>query len=262
MKKKLVILSDYGLDDACATAYILENRNNFSGIDIVAIGGNTSAKNSLDNIKKLLQNYVKENGENATDGIRLIETTALRQQVCTLPSIHGIDGMGDLFADIVQSPVPMVSFEQFLDELVAKDIILFSVGPCTITKIILDKIGECELVIMAGVIDEVPNFRDMEFNQGLDAAAYDYCVGFKHVIATLDSCRKPCFNLAGKRIKGKSLLAKLVNRAEEFAEARHPDNCYIYDYVAAKYLIEPQLFNIVVKTDKWGNTLSNLEPKE
>lgn len=258
MKKRLVILSDYGLDDACATAFLLLHTAEFDGIDIVAIGGNTSSENSLRNAKKLLVAYANENNLNCISNVRLIDSCKISQPVCTLPSIHGIDGMGDLLTDVSPLPVQLLQFDEWLNGITAEQIILFSVGPCTITKLILQKIGACQLVIMAGVINDVPNYNGYEFNQGLDVEAFDFCVKYPHVIATLDSCRAPMFNLATAAYNGSDLLSKLIAKAITLAVARHKDNCYIYDYITAQYLITPEIFKVEILTDKWGNKLSNL----
>ena len=39
-KRSVAILCDYGVDDAIATLYLLENAKHFDKIDILAIGGN------------------------------------------------------------------------------------------------------------------------------------------------------------------------------------------------------------------------------
>lgn len=251
-KAKLVILSDYGLDDACAGVYCLQNKQLFDGIDIVAIAGNTSAENSLANAKKLLANY-----EGDKTDVRLVDTTAVPQAYSHLPSIHGNDGMGDLLS-VGDSDVPLVPYDDFFSALNEKPFILFSLGPCTLTLQILQNYTPVQTVLMAGLLQAEPNYNGMEFNQALDVSAYNACLTYPHVVATLDTCRVPAFNLAGKRRGDNSLLSRLINRAEELAEARHPKNCYIYDYIAALYLTKPKNFAILQQKDRWGNVLSNL----
>ena len=51
---KLVVFADYGLDDACATVYVLENRERYEDVYIVPVGGNVEAARALTNAKKLL----------------------------------------------------------------------------------------------------------------------------------------------------------------------------------------------------------------
>lgn len=277
MKKRLVILSDYGLDDAAAGVYCLNNAKMFDGIDIVAIGGNTSTENSFNNAKKLLVAYAKENGK--VENVRLIDTLIVTQPFTHLPSIHGNDAMGDLFTHNFPLPVPVIKYNDWTKDILtlskSKEIILFSLGPCTITKQLMDMFGDknievadnkicgtlknIQLVLMAGMVNATPNFEGMEFNQALDSVSYNYCLTFNHVVATLDTCRENVFNLANKRTKGISMLDKIINRSEELAEARHADNCYIYDFIAAHYLTCSELFKTQRQKDKWGNTVNQLK---
>lgn len=251
MKKRLVILSDYGLDDAVAGIYLLENSDKFLSIDIVAIAGNSSSLISFNNAKKLLSNY---NGD--LSKVRLIDTTRKHQDYAHLPSIHGNDGMGDLL-EVKKYNFTILDYDDWF-KAGLDDILLLSLGPLTITKEIMDTYKNIELVIMAGMVDAEPNFKGMEFNQALDADSYNYCLKFDHVVATLDTCRHKNFNLAGARLKENNLLNKLINKAVLLAEARHIDNSYIYDFISALYLIMPHIFTVIKKGDKWCNTVFEL----
>lgn len=274
-KKKLVILSDYGLDDACALIFLLMNKQLFAALDIVAIAGNTSAENSLRNLKKLVAAYEKDiaplkamQQTGKSDGfaadydvdlsnVTIVDTCDLQQEYSHLPSIHGNDGMGDLLPD-AEPKVKSVKFDEWLKNL-ADGYIMFSAGPCTLTKTVQDKAHPSHTVLMAGTVDAEPNYNGMEFNQALDAESYNECVNRKNTVtATLDTCRNAAFNLAGKKIGGNNLLNRLLDKARELAEARHPDNCYVYDYIAAHALTEPQMFATTAKRDRWGNTVMQL----
>ncbi|MDR3022057.1 MAG: hypothetical protein LBU60_05240, partial [Clostridiales bacterium] len=70
MKDRLIIFSDYGLDDAVALIYLLDNRC-YKNMDIVAVAGNTTAQNSLNNVQKLLANY-----DGDKSGLTIIDTTS------------------------------------------------------------------------------------------------------------------------------------------------------------------------------------------
>ncbi len=253
-KQRLVILSDYGLDDAVAGAYLLSRADMFCAVDIVAVAGNVSAQKSLFNAKKLVSAAGAENKK-----VVIVDTCDIAQHGTDLPSIHGADGMGDLFdGSIIKSGLNIVPYNKFFKSL-SDGFILLSLGPLTLTEQILKKFKPSLTLIMAGMVDEVPNFNGMEFNQALDAQSYNNCLKFDHVAATLDTCRDPAFNLAGKRFEENCLMNKFINRAIALAEARHPDNSYIYDFIASLYLTEPKLFKTERVTDKWGNTLSQLK---
>lgn len=248
MKKHLVVLCDYGLDDAVATAHLLENRQMFDGIDIVAIAGNCSAETSFRNAKTLLSNFGEEHD------VILVDTTSIKQKFAVLPSIHGNDSMGDLLS-LKALNVPILQYDEWIDTL--DKFLLISLGPCALTLDILKKCGAQELLIMAGMVSAEPNFNGYEFNQALDVKSYNECLKYPHKIATLDTCRHHFFNLVGKDIAGDSLKHRLMLRARELAEARHPDNCYVYDYITVLSLTE-DIFKCEKVTDKWGNKLNQL----
>lgn len=252
----LVILSDYGLDDAVALAHILERRAQFGAIDVLAVAGNTSAENSLANAKKLLAALAAET-PSCVAGVTLVDTTAEPQPWTQLPSIHGEDGMGDLFAPAA-APVPVVRYADWL-ATADRPFTLLSLGPCTLTVRLLNALGPRPLVLMAGLVAAEPNFKGYEFNHELDKAAFTETVRYPHVIATLDTCRAPVFNMIDRRPTGGTVKERLTARAIELAAARHPDNCYIYDYVAAQFLTDPKRFAVARHTDPWGNALDQLQ---
>ncbi len=251
MNKRYVLLCDYGLDDAVATLYLLDNAQKGDRFDIMPVGGNSEVNTAYLNAQKLLASY-----EGDKSGVRIVDTRGVIQPWAKLPSVHGQDGMGDLIAPCL-SDLPVLSFDDWLKED-NSPMTLVSLGPCTVTLKILTEKGAQELLIMGGCVDEAPNFHGYEFNHYLDIPAFNACVKYPHVVATLDSCRVPRFNYAGKRFKETSLLNKLINRAEEFAEKRHPDNCYIYDFIAVHWLTEPESFTVQIKTDREGNRLNEL----
>lgn len=262
MKKRLVILSDYGLDDAVATLHLLENAHLFSGIDIVAIAGNTDKETSFKNAIKLLANF---------DGdildVSLVSTFELNQPFATLPSIHGQDGMGDLLSycsidELKKQKTEVLSYSVWIAGLKAKNILVVSNGPCTVTKHMLNSLGAFSMVLMAGMVNAEANYNGYEFNQALDVENFDAVVKFPHAIATLDSVRVKSFNLAGYKLEETSLKNKLINRAINFATKRHKDNCYIYDYLAAIFITNPEYFSLVDVKDKWGNKLTEIKVKE
>lgn len=256
MKKTLLILSDYGLDDAVAGAYLFPRCDLFEKIFVVAVAGNVSAQTSFENARKLLS--AAKADENF---VTLVKTNGDDQKFAVLPAVHGGDGMGDLISNVGE--YPYIEYPEFLSGLSGdgSEYAILSLGPLTITKRIMKKIPKATLVIMAGVVKEKPNFGGMEFNQALDPDAYAECLLFPHAAATLDTCRAEEFNLAGNRFSENALIKKLVNRAVELAEARHNDNAFIYDFIASLYLTHPQIFDVVPIVDEWGNTVNELKVK-
>ncbi len=240
---KLVVFADYGLDDACATVYVLENRERYEGIYIVPVGGNVEAARALTNAKKLLA-AAKVDGI-SLDGVCIADTAACAQPFCRLPSVHGNDGMGDLFADC-ESPVSVVPYENLADMLDCEYEVL-SLGPCTMVERVLataKKQPAGNIVIMGGCRAEEPNYNGYEFNEALDLEAFIKSLSRPHICATLDTCRVPEFNYISARRTGEKLLDKLINRSIELAAARHNDRCYIYDYIAALALLHGERFGV------------------
>ena len=91
MSKKYVLMCDYGLDDAAATAFVLDNREAGDSVDVMPIGGNSEKSVAYRNGQTLLARY-----EGSLDGVRVVDTREEEQPFANLPSIHGEDGMGDI----------------------------------------------------------------------------------------------------------------------------------------------------------------------
>lgn len=241
-QRRLVIFADYGLDDACATLYLLEHREQFDHIDILPVGGNVHAVEALSNIRKLL-GAARDSGTDLR-GVRIIDSTDQYQRYCHLPGIHGEDGMGDLLPSVKSSPVPQVPYADWTGEI-EEGYRILSLGPCTMVRRALGDVKNLpggRILIMGGCIHEEPNYNGREFNDGVDHFAFNWTVRRPHAAVTLDTCRVPAFNLAGARKTGGKLLDTFVNRSVELAQARHPEKCYIYDYIAALALVHPELF--------------------
>jgi hypothetical protein len=164
--------------------------------------------------------------------------------------------MGDLFtAESFDGET--LKYRDYLKRLPPRPLIL-SLGPCTVSSDLLRFAVEPELIMMAGCVKAGPNYKGLEFNQALDVNAYNAQVGYPHALAALDTARVPGFNLAAARFRRKGLLFTLLNRAVELAEKRHKDNSYVYDLIAALYLIIPDIFSVISTTDTLGNSVNLL----
>lgn len=69
MSKKYVLMCDYGLDDAAATAFVLDNRKAGDSVDVMPIGGNSEKSVAYRNGQTLLARY-----EGSLDGVRVVDT--------------------------------------------------------------------------------------------------------------------------------------------------------------------------------------------
>ncbi len=253
--KNLAVLCDYGLDDAVATAYLLDNADKFEQIDILPVGGNFPLATAFNNAKRIMSHY--ENLKN----VRIIDTSSVPQPSEKLPDIHGTDGMGDVLDGTVDFDAEVIDYGDWI-KTVGQNYTILSLGPCTVTADILRKVGQRPLVMMAGNISEPPNFNGYEFNYALDLDAFAECVKYPHACATLDSCHHPMCDFYKMELKGDSLLCRFARRSAELARKRGEGMCAVYDLVAAFYLLNPDKFEIEKLTDKDGNTVSVLRYTE
>ncbi len=252
MKKDLIIFADYGLDDAAATFSVFRHRARFGQIYVVPIGGNVPASVALQNAKRLLALLPCGN-------VTLVDTTAIPQPSEYLKEIHGQDGMGDLFPPLCgQTKAPTISFEAWLARLSGQEVTL-SLGPMTMVLPVLKQHPTCALILMGGCVHQTPNFGDYEFNHALDPAAFAKCVAFPHVAITLDTCRTPKLDIRPLKIEGDGWHAQILRADQRLSQTRGEDGCYVWDDVAACYLLFPDRFVLNKQTDPHGNQLTVAE---
>lgn len=250
---KIALLCDYGLDDAIATLYLFKSADKFQQIDILPIAGNFSLKTSMNNIKRILSNI-----KHVPKNIRLVNTAAVLQHEEFLPQIHGKDGIGDILPEEASYTGEIMDYNMWIDELDASYTIV-SLGPCTVTLDILKKSTCHSLLLMGGNISEKPNYNEYEFNHGMDIAAFTECVKNHHVIATLDTCHCDLCDFNNIKLKDDDLFEKMVKRAVQLSNERREDGCYIYDLIAAVYLLHPKKFLEEKMKDNFGNHLNVLK---
>ena len=253
MKNSIILLCDYGLDDAAATAYLLQNAGQFDRIDILPIAGNMPLAVSHRNAERILYNF-----EGSTDTVRLVNTSSIPQNEEDLFWIHGKDGMGDILPPEYEPFGSCVDFDAWLDELPPNPI-LVSLGPCTVTQVILEKAGAMPLLLMAGNIAEKPNYKGYEFNHGMDVDAFAACVRYPHKIATLDTCHHPNCDFYRIINTGSDLLHRFCKSSTELSRSRGEAGSFIYDLITVQYLFKPERFSAEVRADADGNELTVLK---
>lgn len=254
MSGKLIIFADYGLDDAAATVSIIKNHVLFDQIDIVAIGGNVPPDISLRNCITLLNSMPDANSK-----ITVVDTTRVAQRFEYLAEVHGKDGMGDFFRQNGDtSSLVLTDYEQWLAGLDGNEIIL-SLGPATLVKPILERHPVKQLVLMGGCVATAPNFGEYEFNEAMDPEAFAYCLTFPHVAITLDTCRVPKLDMRRLRIEGADVHSAILRATQAFSISHGEEGCFVWDDVAACYLMHPERFLPVQKTDPHGNVITMAE---
>jgi inosine-uridine nucleoside N-ribohydrolase len=170
--------------------------------------------------------------------------------------------MGDLF-ECALSGLPISTYSVWLENFEPQNVDIASLGPATLVPKVVKHLGSsnCNVLLMGHLIKSVPNFKGEEFNFVLDIPNFEWCLkNTDCVVATLDTCRADTFNLAGKFAKGDSIFAKLLNTSIQFAQARHLDNAFVYDYIAVRYFVNKE-FNTECVVDKRGNAFNQLIPK-
>ncbi len=242
----LIIFADYGLDDAAATVSILERAQRFDRIDLVPIGGNVPVEVSFRNCFTLLSFY-----PHLLQTVRVIDTTHLPQPSEYLKTIHGNDGMGDLF-DPAPAAATVLPFEPWLATLTGKETVL-SLGPATLVQPLMER-ADHPLVMMAGCIDTPPNFKGFEFNHCLDKQAFSYCAPRAMGIITLDTCRVPALDVSKVIPDPATMHGKIMQAAQKLSTAWDSAGCHMWDDVAACFVLFPHRFTTVRQTDPHGNT--------
>lgn len=237
---RIIIFSDYGVDDAAALLHVLKYAHLFNYIDIVPIGGNVDVKTAFRNAHTLLAST-----DMSIEKVRLVDTREIKQPYADIPEIHGSDGLGDFLSPKI-SHAPVVSFNEFAAEIkkVARperDCVL-SLGPCTL-PVMLGYAPFCT-VLMGGATNEEPNYGDYEFNEALDAEAFKAFSYTATAVATLDTCHDKKFDFVNMRT-GEPLTDKFFARCVELCRARGVSKIAVYDYVAALAVTHPDTFDIV-----------------
>lgn len=249
--KKLIVFADYGLDDAAATATVLQRHARFDAIDIVAIGGNVPAEVALRNCYTLLS-YFPEVWEKIT----VVDTTDEPQPSEYLAEIHGNDGMGDLFDHTRAVQVKTVTFAAWLPTTDGTELLL-SLGPMTLVKRLMERYSTYFPVIMGGCVRTAPNYHGYEFNHGLDKGAFAYCTKVPHAAITLDTVRTPALDMRLREVTGADIHSQIVRADQKLSITRGEEGCFLWDDVAAAYLLWPDRFRLDEETDQDGNRIFN-----
>ncbi len=235
---RIIMFCDYGLDDAIATLHILKHADMFKCIDIVPIGGNVNVNVAFRNANTLL---AAANAD--TKKVRLIDARAIAQPGTDIPDVHGVDGIGDVLPP-AESGVPVIGFEEFQSELEtvrepSRDCVL-SLGPCTL-PVKLGYVPFCT-ALMGGTVNEPPNYGEYEFNEGMDVEAFKKLAYAATAVATLDTCHDEKVSY-DDICPGDALAAKLTEKYKSMCISRNAP-VTVYDYVAAKAVTDPELFDV------------------
>ncbi len=251
--KHFILLCDYGLDDAAATAELFLRKEKEDRVDVLPVGGNMPLEQTRRNARVLLSHLSFEEGT-----VRLVDTSVLSQPKERLPLIHGADGMGDVLALREGFALEEIGLNAWEKTLTGEEI-LISLGPCTVTRYLLQRRRFSQLWLMGGTVEQTPNFRGREFNHALDVEAFAYCTRFAHKAATMDTCFHDRFNLMEHPPRSEDpLVESLLSRYLHYAVARGADRCCVFDWVLIRALFFPERFCCEKRRDPDGNLLNVL----
>lgn len=252
--RSLIVFADYGLDDAAATATLFRRITRFSHVYLVPIGGNVPADVAFENCLTLLSYY-----RSLCRWVTVVDTRKIPQPSEYLAQIHGKDGMGDIFTrQDGDLRFEVLGFEKWLGQTDGSERLL-SLGPMTLVKPLLERHLSYEPVIMGGFVHSEPNFNGYEFNQALDREAFSFCTKRRHAAITLDTCRTAALDMRGVKMTGDDVHSRILRADQELSVSRGEDGCYVWDDVAAAYLLFPDRFILKKERDKDGNVLYNAE---
>ena len=110
---------------------------------------------------------------------------------------------------------------------------------------------------MGGVVKTRPNYRGYEFNQGIDARAFNFCVRFDHVAITLDTCRIDKLDMRKFEISGDDLRSRILRADVRLSITRGEEGCFVWDDLAACYILFPERFEVKSEADPYGNIINN-----
>lgn len=251
--EKLILFGDYGLDDAAATVSVFKHLSRFSRVWIVPIGGNVPVDISHRNCLTLLSHFPE-----VWEKVTLVDTRQIPQKGEYLAEIHGGDGMGDILEPAEATPqVETVRFESWLETLDGSETVL-SLGPMTLVKPLMARHAH-KLIIMGGCVESPPNFGEYEFNHALDPEAFAFCARFPHAAITLDTCRVGVLDMRRYEITGEDIHARILRADQRLSVTRQEEGCFVWDDVAACYLLYPDRFRLREQSDPHGNRLWNAE---
>jgi len=187
LKRKLLIFSDPGLDDALALIWLLK-QNIADIIGLVPVAGNHNVNQVTRNMKEILIN------SNRFD-IPIYHTKNIEQKFHELPNIHGKDALGDFIPNKEHNNLVVKDFKYIYNDLTNIDYEIISIAPCTVLAEFLKNtvVKPSKMTIMGGFENEIANFNGSEFNLGMDIPASDYVINYPHCsidIITLDVTRQ------------------------------------------------------------------------
>jgi inosine-uridine nucleoside N-ribohydrolase len=261
-KKKIIIDTDPGLDDALALILALKSRNLDVSL-VTTVAGNSKIDNATKNAKYIL-NLLEIEDIPISSG----SEKPLKKDLTTA-GVHGEKGLGalkhktnmDLNGKAVNDMISVI-------ENNPGEITLVALGPLTNIAKAIKKNPESikkvkEFVVMGGAIDVKGNITEFaEFNFFVDPEAAEIVLNFpvKKTIVPLDICNKIFLTLDDfKKIRDpnirKPVLTMMSSYIDNMFQYHGIKHAIMFDPLTIYYLLRPNLktekYNLVI--EKEGN---------
>jgi len=267
MKRKIIIDTDPGQDDAVAILLALASPGELDVLAIVAVAGNVGLAQNAKNALKVVELSGRTDIPVYAGSVR-----PMRRQLVTAEHVHGASGL-----DGPDLPEPTLKLQaghgvDFLaDTLTAAEpasITLCTLGPLTNIAMALVKAPACirgigEIVMMGGAYFEVGNITpSAEFNILVDPEAADVVLrsGVKITMIPLDvthgvlATRARLDRIAALGNRAGKAVNEMLSFSERFDLAKYGEpGAPLHDPCVIAYLLKPKLFegrqiNVTVET--------------
>lgn len=267
MKRKIIIDTDPGQDDAVAILLALASPDELDVIAVVAVAGNVGLAQNAKNALKVVELSGRTDIPVYAGSVR-----PMRRKLVTAEHVHGATGLDG--PDLPEPKLklhPEHGVDFLVDTLTAAapaSITLCTLGPLTNIAMALVKAPACvggiaEIVMMGGAYFEVGNVTPTaEFNIFVDPEAADVVLrsGIKVTMIPLDvthgvlATRPRLDRIAALGNRAGKAVNQMLSFSERFDLAKYGEpGAPLHDPCVIAYLLKPELFegrqiNITVET--------------
>jgi purine nucleosidase len=267
MKRKIIIDTDPGQDDAVAILLALASPDELDVLAIVAVAGNVGLAQNAKNALKVVELSGRTDIPVYAGSVR-----PMRRKLVTAEHVHGASGL-----DGPDLPEPKLELQPghgvdfLVDTLTVAEpasITLCTLGPLTNIAMSLVKAPACirgigEIVMMGGAYFEVGNITpSAEFNILVDPEAADVVLrsGVKITMIPLDvthgvlATRARLDRIAALGNRAGKAVNEMLSFSERFDLAKYGEpGAPLHDPCVIAYLLKPELFegrqiNVTVET--------------
>lgn len=273
MRKRVIIDTDPGCDDAVAIIIALNNSDKVDIRLISSVGGNVAAETCANNACFIVDNFSDKQipvfiGEESRFGVEA-------------KNVHGESGLGNVKYSSTLTIPKQNSIEEMYKEIISSDekIIILGLGACTNTAKLLKLHPDCKdkieyISLMAASMNGMGNITPYaEFNVYANPEAFDYVLksGVNLVFSPMElgiKCSVKKSSILNREITSKKeqVLHDIIDGA---FEPGNPDEFYIFDAQVTMGLLFPEFYefkncNVTVdlSEEKLGQTFFELTENE